>query len=184
MRKNLSGDDLDPSHRDVVAWQSADRRNMLENALGTGRYFGSVTEVTYACGSSRGRVVSGSYHFVGLRIHPGFDNEFATDPAGNHQSFVELIRYKLEVLAASVEEAKPTLPGSSFVALRSHVKNAIQYHDRGQYDSALHSIRKFLKEVAASKYKPVAGENPSGDHLMRGSNLEFMYTEKLLPFAQ
>ena len=44
---------------------------MLETSRGSGRFFGTVAEVTYACGSSRGKVVSGSYHFVGLRIHPG-----------------------------------------------------------------------------------------------------------------
>ena len=63
--------DPDPSHRDVVAWQAKDPQDMLETSLGTGRFFGTLAEVTYGCGSSRGKVVNGSYHFVGLRIHPG-----------------------------------------------------------------------------------------------------------------
>ena len=185
VRQNPAGViDPDPSHRDVAGWQTTDPRKMIESKLGAGRFFGTVAEVNFACGSSRGKVVNSSYHFIGLRIHPGAGNEFVDNPQGNHQSFAELIRYKLEVLAASVEASKDALPGNSLVALRSHVKNAIQSHDRGQYDSALQSIRRFLKEVAASKYKPIPNVNPSGEHEMRGSNIEFMYTEKLIPFAQ
>jgi hypothetical protein len=186
--------DPDPSHRDVVAWQAADPQAMLETEWGEQflssgpnphRYSGALTEVTNGCGSSRGGVLQGSYHFVGLRIHPGPGNELIDgNPEGNHQSFVELTRYKLEVLQASVDVAQPDLPGASYVALKSHVKNAIQFHDRGDYDDALKSIRSFLKEVALSKYRAESGKNPSGDHLMRGSNIEFMYTEKVIPFER
>jgi hypothetical protein len=186
VRQNPAGEiDPDPSHRDVVAWQASNSADMLETTLGSAsdRFRGTVTEVTNGCGSSRGTILQGSYQFVGLRIHPDPDNEYADDAIGNHQSFVDLIRYKLEVLQASVLASKAVLPGASYVALRSHVKNAIKSHDSRQYGSALQSIRGFLKEVAQAKYRPVAGENPSGDHLMRGSNLEFMYTNKLIPFA-
>ena len=112
VRQNPAGVvDPDPSHRDVVAWQSQDPQQMLETSLGTGRFFGTVAEVTYACGSSRGKVVSGSYHFVGLRIHPGPGNELDDgNPQGNHQSFVDLTRYKLELLRASVDDSKIALP--------------------------------------------------------------------------
>jgi hypothetical protein len=184
VRQNPAGViDPDPSHRDVVAWQTTDPARMLETTLGAGRFRGTPLEETYACGSSRGKVIGGSFHFVGLRIHPGPGNEFADNPQGNHQSFVELIRYKLVVLQASVVASKAALPGASFVALSAHIKNAIQSHDRGQYDSALQSIRRFLKEVEQAKYKPIANENPGGEHRMRASNVEFMYTEKLIPFA-
>ena len=142
VRQNPAGMiDPDPSHRDVVAWQSSNPADMLETAIGTGRFDGTVTEATYACGSSRGKVLAGSYHFVGLQIHPGAGNEYASNPSGNFQSFVELIRYKLQVLEASVLASKNVLPGASFVALKSHVKNAISSHDRRRYDSALKSIK-------------------------------------------
>lgn len=184
-RQNPAGVlDPDPSHRDVAAWQSQNPAHMLETVLGAGRFFGSVTEVTYACGSSRGKVVAGSYHFIGLRIHPGPGNEFVDgNVQGNHQSFIELTSYKLELLLASVSAAQETLPGASYVALRAHVDGAIRSHARGQYKSALASIRKFLKEVAQAKYRTVGGANPSGEHEMRASNIEFMYTNKLIPYA-
>ena len=156
---------------------------MLETSLGSGRFFGTVAEVTYACGSSRGKVVSGSYHFVGLRIHPGPGNELTDgNPQGNHQSFIDLTRYKLQLLRASVEESKIALPKLPHLALRVLVDAAIYFHDRGKYNVAALHVRLFLKAVGHAKYKEIPGENFNGDHLMRGSNLEFMYAEKILPF--
>jgi len=156
---------------------------MLETSRGTGRFFGTVTEVTYDCGSSRGKVLSGSYHFVGLRIHPGPGNEIADgNPAGNHQSFVELVRYKLELLRASVDNAKVALPKLDHLALRVLLDIAIKAHDRGQYKLAALHIELFLKAIEHVRYREVPGENFNGDHLMRGSNIQFMYAQKILSF--
>ena len=184
VRQNPSGVfDPDPSHRDVVGWQSSNPADMLETSNGAGRFFGTVTEATYGCGSSRGKVVEGSYHFVGLRIHPGVGNELDDgNPDGNRQSFIELQRYKLELLLASVVESKPALPWDTFVHLKGLVEAAITEHDCGQYASALEKIRAFLREVEHATYASIAGENFNGDHIMRGSNAEFMYAEKIIPF--
>ena len=183
VRQNPAGAvDPDPSHRDVVAWQSQDPQQMLETSLGSGRFFGTVAEVTYACGSSRGKIVKGSYHFVGLRIHPGPGNELAGNAAGNHHSFIELTRYKLQLLRASVNESKIALPKLDHLALRVLLDAAIRFHDRGNYRLAALHIKLFLKAVEHVRYREIPGENFNGDHLMRGSNLEFMYAEKILPF--
>ena len=64
----------------------------------------------------------------------------------------------------------------------SCVDAAIYFHDRGKYNVAALHVRLFLKAVGHAKYKEIPGENFNGDHLMRGSNLEFMYAEKILPF--
>lgn len=184
VRQNPAGVvDPDPSHRDVVGWQAQDSQRMLETSLGSGRFFGTVAEVTYACGSSRGKVVSGSYHFVGLRIHPGPGNELTDgNPHGNRQSFIDLTRYKLELLSASVDDSKAALPKLSHLALRVLLDAAIYFHDRGKYKVAALHVRLFLKAVGHARYQEIPGENFNGDHLMRGSNLEFMYAEKILPF--
>ena len=183
VRQNPAGVvDPDPSHRDVVGWQAQDPQQMLETSRGSGRFFGTVAEVTYACGSSRGKVVSGSYHFVGLRIHPGAGNELTSNPQGNHQSFIDLTRYKLELLRASVAESSIALGAFPHSTLRSLVDAAIAFHDQGNYAQAALKIKAFLQAVQATGYSTIPGENFNGDHLMRGSNLEFMYAEKILPF--
>ncbi len=173
--------DPDVSHRDVVGWQSASPTDMLENGLGTGRFLGAVTEVTYGCGSSRGKAVSGSFHFVGLQIYPG------AAAAGNAQltrkSMAELTRYKLKVLQASVVASKAALPKLQFAILKGLVDVAIAFHDRAQYRLALLNIRLFLAGVEHANYAVIPGKNFSGDHEMRGSNIEFMYTAKIVPLG-
>ena len=184
-RQNPAGQfDFDPSHRDVVGWQSQNPQDMLETSRGTGRFFGTVTEVTYACGSSRGKVLNGSYHFVGLRIHPGPGNEFADgNPAGNHQSFIDLVGYKLQLLQASVEASKSSLPKLQYQALKERLDGAVSAHNKRDYARALLKIQLFLRAVEHSDYQPVPGKNFEGEHLMRGSNIEFIYEEKILPFG-
>jgi len=183
-RQNPAGQfDFDPSHRDVVGWQSQNPQDMLETSRGTGRFFGTVTEATYACGSSRGKVLSGSYHFVGLRIHPGPGNELLGNPGGNHQSFIDLVAYKLQLLRASLEASKSSLPKLQYEALKERLDGAISAHNKRDYARALLKIGLFLRAVEHSDYKPVPGKNFEGEHLMRGSNIEFMYEEKILPFG-
>jgi hypothetical protein len=106
-----------------------------------------------------------------------------TNAAGNRQSFVELTRYKLELLRASVDESKVALPKLTHFALRVLVDAAIYFHDRGNYKLAALNVKLFLKAVGLARYKAIAGRNFNGEHLMRGSNLEFMYGEKILPFG-
>jgi hypothetical protein len=184
VRQNPAGVvDPDPSHRDVVAWQSDDPSRMPESSLGTGRFFGTLAEVTYGCGSSRGKVVNGSYHFVGLRIHPGPGNELADgNPQGNHQSFIELTRYKLDLLRASVVASKVALPKKQHTVLMNAIDATIDAHTRRHYDLALVKLKVFQFAVEHSDYRPIPGENFNGDHIMRASNLEFMYEEKIIPF--
>ena len=159
VRQNPAGVvDPDPSHRDVVGWQSQNPQDMLETTFGSGRFFGTVAEVTYACGSSRGKVVNGSYHFVGLRIHPGPGNELVDgNPQGNRASFTDLTRYKLNLLRESVEESKIALPKLPHLALRVFVEAAIYFHDRGRYNLALLNVRLFLKTVERTPYKEIPG---------------------------
>jgi hypothetical protein len=184
-RQNPAGQfDFDPSHRDVVGWQSQDPQQMLETSRGTGRFFGTVSEVTYGCGSSRGKVLSGSYHFVGLRIHPGPGNELADgNPGGNHQSFIDLVGYKLQLLQASVEASKNALPKLQYQALKERLDGAVSAHKQRDFARALLKIQLFLRGVEHSDYKPIAGKNFEGEHLMRGANIEFIYEEKILPFG-
>lgn len=185
VRQNPAGViDPDPSHRDVVAWQTTNPQEMLETSLGTGRFAGTVAEVTYGCGSSRGKVINGSFHFVGLRIHPGPGNEFTDgNSQGNHQSFIELTRYKLQLLQASVVASKYALSLQAYQTLKSQIDAAIALHDCGRYKDALAKIILFLRTVDCTTYAIVPGENFNGDHIMRASNIKFMYTEKVLPFC-
>ncbi|MEX2124360.1 MAG: hypothetical protein WD795_10755 [Woeseia sp.] len=178
--------DLDPQHRDVVAWQATDHTAMLENDLGatvSSVFAGALGEFTFECGSSRGKIKSASYYVIGLHIDFGPGFELEANAAGNHAMFVALTRYKLLLLRASVVESKPALKKIVFTALQLLANTAIRLHDRGRYEAALATIKLFLLGAENVAYTPIPGENYNGEHLMRGSNIEFMYEEKVIPFA-
>ena len=130
-----------------------------------------------------GRIKSASYYVIGMHIDfgPGFD--LAENAAGNHQKFVALTRYKLQLLRASVVESRPALNRVAFGVLRVLVDSTIKFHDRGRFDAALVGTQLFLRLVESFNYATIPGENYNGEHLMRGSNLQFMYEEKVIPFA-
>jgi hypothetical protein len=183
--------DLDPQHRDVVAWQATDHTAMLEDDLGAtvnSVFAGALGEFTFECGSSRGKIKSASYYVIGMHIDFGPGFELEANAAGNHAMFVALTRYKLLLLRASVVESKPALSMPkpkrlAHAALQALANTAIRLHDRGRYEAALVTIKLFLFSVENLKYTPIPGENYHGEHLMRGSNIQFMYEEKVIPFA-
>ena len=187
----IAGSNPDPQYRDVVAWQSTDPTAMLENGLGhtvDPVFAGALGEFTFECGSSRGKIKGLSYYVIGMHIDFGPGYELQANAAGNHSMFVALTRYKLLLLQASVVESKPALSKSiltklAHAALRALVKTTIKLHDRGKYETALVTIKLFLFGAENLAYKPKPGENYHGEHLMRGSNIQFMYEEKVIPFA-
>ena len=177
---------LDPQHRDVVAWQATNFEDMLETDIGATvdpMFEGSLGEFTHECGSSRGKIKSASYYVIGLHIDFGTGYDLAENSAVNHDMFVALTGYKLELLQASVVESRPALHRFVYRAMLGLVNGAIRLHDRGRFSAALLSIRLFLLAAENVAYATIPGENYNGEHLMRGSNIQFTYEEKVIPFA-
>ena len=140
---------VDPQFRDVVAWQDDDAGQMVEtnpSVGGTGRFEGSVTEVTNECASSKGRTRGYSYYFIGLSINFGPNADLDENAAFNFDSFVELTRYKLTLLRQSVKDARRAraISRRDFRVLLFKVNYAIRKLDRGRYWLALWKIRHFL----------------------------------------
>jgi len=176
----------DPQDQDIVAWQSTDRTQMVENDLGVGLepYPGSVAELSDGCGSSKGRTRSNSYYFIGLHIDFGDANDWAVNQAGNFDSFVALTRYKLVVLQEAVKRAHAddALSTSDYRSLLRHVGLAIRLLDFGNYAGARTSILNFLALAETADYDTGLDFNHNGEHLMRGSNIEFMLRVKVIPY--
>ena len=174
-------------------WQSTDPRLMLEGpgssvpgrvtpdrgATG-GVYFGTATEATNGCGSTTGKVRTGSYFVVGMHV------EF---PSGSdYANFFNLTKYKLDLLMQSVRSARAAgaVRNPDGQAMESQLKNAINAINANNPSSALASIDKFLKKVNESQYlfpnDVTAKYNFQGDHLMRGENIAFTLRVKVIPF--
>lgn len=165
---------------------------MIENDIGhvvDSVYAGSLSEVTFECGSSRGKIKSLSYYVIGMSINFGDGYDLETNPDANFDAFAALTRYKLVVLQGAVQESRPALNGTlaqrrGFNALNRLVGMAISLHDRGRYDLALNLMTLFEQTVEGLSYDQIVDENYSGEHQMRSGNIKFMYTDSILPLLQ
>jgi len=181
-------DTLDPQHRDKVTYQRDNPADMLENDIGATIdpvFAGAMTELTDSCGSSRGKVMSFSYYGIGLSINFGAGYDLELNPDANRERFAALTRYKIVVLQAAVREAwmKGSISSLSYRYLSFPLRAAISLHDNERYESALRKIRIFQYLVSNRvTYGVVADENFGGEHDARASNIEFMYTDSVIPF--
>ena len=180
-------DTLDPQHRDKVTYQRDNPEDMLEYEIGgtiEPVFAGAMTELTDGCGSSRGKVMSSSYYGIGLSINFGDGYDYETNPDGNRERFAALTRYKLQVLDAAVKESriKGSIDRFSYRLLRFPLRVAIRLHDRQRYNSAKRWVQVFQYVSGWVQYGVVENENYSGEHDARASNIEFMYTDSIIPF--
>lgn len=182
--------DLDPQFRDRVTYQTTDPVEMLENDLGAGvnaLYAGSLGEVTFECGSSRGKIRGNSYFGIGLSFNFGPGYDLATNPDANRHAFADLTRYKLLLLQRSVIDSKPALSSNNtqrvgFQFMKKLSSLAIKLHDRGNYNAARTMIRILERVAEGLSYDDIPNENFRGDHLVRSSNIDFTYSESVIPF--
>jgi hypothetical protein len=175
----------DPQIQDVVVWQSTDPTRMLENSRGVGQFAGAAGEFTSFCGSSGARVKGASYFVVGLHIDFGTGYQWASNPTGNHYSFVALTLYKLSLLQQAVADAKTAgaLKNGDATKMSAQLDNAVKKLGRGDASGALGHVNQFLKFVNAAKYTVIPDQNYNGEHVMRGTNIEFMLRVKVIPYG-
>ncbi len=174
----------DPQYQDVAVWQTTNPTRMLEDTRGVGQFAGAAGEFTSSCGSSQAKIKGASYYVIGLHIDFGAGYEWAQNTAGNHDRFVALTRYKLTLLQQSIAAARSAgaLRPAVSVGMEALVVLAIQRLDRGDPRTALFLVQQFLKVVDAVRYTTVPGENYNGEHIMRGSNIEFTLRVKVVPY--
>ncbi len=176
----------DPQYQDVVVYQTTDPGRMLEDQTEIdgqlAQFAGAASEVTNGCGSSRGTGKETSYFVVGMHVDFG---TIGATAAGSHDRFVALTRYKLTLLQQSVAAARSAgalRPGTS-VIMEGLVALAIRRLDRGDPVGARFLVDQFVNLVNAVRYTPVATNNFNGEHLMRGTNIEFTLRVKVIPYA-
>jgi hypothetical protein len=123
---------------------------------------------------------------VGLHIDFGPLSTWALNPDGNHERFVALTLYKLSLLQQSVVDAKTAgalKNGDTTKMMSAALADAVKKLGRGDAPGALGHIKQFLKFVAAAKYTAIPGQNYNGEHLMRGTNIEFTLRVKVIPYG-
>lgn len=177
---------IDPQLQDTVVYQTTDPARMLEdlaeNRGQDAQFAGAAGEFTNSCGSSRGTGKETSYFVVGMHVDFG---ALGSTPAGSHDRFVALTRYKLTLLRQSVAAARAAraLRPATSVVMEALVALAIRRLDRDDPAGARFLVKQFLNLVDVVQYTPVAGNNYNGEHLMRGTNIEYTLRVKVMPYA-
>jgi YVTN family beta-propeller protein len=159
----------DPQLQDVAVWQPTEPADVPE---------GYALEVTFACGSSRGKTKGLSYFVVGLHIDFGLS--WADDPWAVRAAFVDLTKGKLYGMLNAIRVAKRSLPRRQFarIALIGGIAN-LAFHFR-LYDLASAKLGLLIQEVEAADFDASAVGNPRGNILMRAYNAKFMTDEKVI----
>ena len=161
----------DPQLQDIVVWQPTVRSDVVENR---------AIELTYDCGSSRGRTRGFSFYVVGTHIDFGID--FNDDPQAVVDSFASLVSDKLAALSVALRNAEPSIAKSDFPRLLAILNAATKLHDRGNYHSALRLIENFLSLLRRTQFDVSSGFNHEGNLTSRADNIRFTLQEKILPF--
>lgn len=161
----------DPQLQDIVVWQPTDSADVIE---------GHAVDVTYDCGSSRGRTRDFSYFIVGTHIDFGVD--FDQNPEAVVQAFIDLTSTKYDSLLAAVIDARPALKLRDFVRL--FVTSAIsrKLHMRGRFHAASRTLEAFIRFTNRAQFDTSVGFNHGGELLTRGENIKFILDEKIIPF--
>ena len=178
----------DPQLQDAVVWQPTDSADVIE---------GHALELTFDCGSSRGKTRGLSFFVVGMHIDFGLD--FDQDPQAVTQAFIDLTSVKIDSLVQAVENAEPALgkkekgkkgkkgkkkKNKNFDKLRKEARDIQKKFDKGQYDKASRKLVSFLRTVERARFDTGVGFNHQGDLISRASNIKFTLDEKIIPFAK
>lgn len=166
-----------PLEQDLVITQSTDPSEEVS---------GGAEEVTFDCGSSRGRYRGGSFLPIGVYFDFGID--YDTNPDGVETALVSLTREKFQRLIVAIENADMAgaLPKSRDVTRMTNMaRTAIMDLDAGLPENALDKVNNLLKFIDRARYETDINEpfNYNGLHQRMVLNLKYMLEVKVIPYA-
>jgi hypothetical protein len=161
----------DPQLQDIVVWQPANSADVIE---------GHALELTFACGSSRGKTRGFSFYVVGTHIDFGID--FDQDPQAVTQAFADLAHTKAGSLVRAVLNARRAVSRRNFVRLLISSVFTRNFIKRGRFHKASRTLETFLSIVDRAQFDTSAGFNHEGNLESRAENIKFIIDEKIIPF--
>jgi hypothetical protein len=159
----------DPQQQDVMVWQTTDSSQLAE---------GHALELTFECGSSRGRTKGLSYFVVGMHID--FGKDWNVKPHAVRQAFIDLTNTKLHGLTSAILDARSVLPRKDFNKMVVTIGLARLAFAFRWYEVASQKIEILIKLHDQSHYAPNDPDNNSGNVEMRAYNAKFMIDAKII----
>jgi len=161
----------DPQLQDVVVWQPTDGADVIE---------GHALELTFDCGSSRGKTRGLSFYVVGLHIDFGLD--FDQDPQAVTQGFIDLTSNKFASLTTATRNARSALRRRDSFRLAIIGSIARWHYQRGRYQRSSRLLELFISLTERAQFDSSGGFNHEGNLLSRANNIKFTIDEKITPF--
>lgn len=159
----------DPQQQDVMVWQTTDSSEVEE---------GHALELTFECGSSRGRTRGLSYFVVGMHID--FGVSWDKNPWQVKAAFVDLTDVKLHYLTLALVNARPSLNKRDYAKLLTVAGLARIAFKFRLYEIASHELTLFIKLLEGTKFAAGSDFNHHGNLEMRSYNAKFMIDEKII----
>ncbi len=164
----------DPQLQDIVVWQPAMSAEVIE---------GHALELTFDCGSSRGKTRGFSFYIVGMHIDFGLD--FDLHPEDVTQAFIDLTSAKYDSLATALNNALPALSRRDFRRLFKISSISRKLYDRGRFQAASRTLETFIRLTERAQFDTTSADiNHEGNLLSRAENIKFTLIEKIIPFAK
>jgi hypothetical protein len=158
----------DPQQQDVMVWQPTDSADIEE---------GHALELTFECGSSRGRTKGLSWYVVGMHID--FGQDWETNPQAVRQAFIDLTDVKFHGLVRAIVNAKSVLPRRDFNKLLVSATFAHLLHKLRLYQLASRELGVVLHLIDRAEFEP-SEFNHHGNVEMRAHNVKFTLDEKVI----
>jgi hypothetical protein len=162
----------DPQLQDIVVWQPTDSADVIE---------GHALDLTFDCGSSRGKTRRFSFYLVGMHIDFGVD--FDQEPQAVTQGFIDLTSTKFQSLVTAVDNATTALGQGDSQRLSRIVFAAQMLYERGQFFASSRLLEVFLSQTERAMFDLSVGFNHEGNLLSRASNVKFTIDEKIIPYT-
>jgi hypothetical protein len=165
----INGLTTDPQQQDVMVWQPTVASDARE---------GRALELTFECGSSRGRTRGLSYFVVGLHIDFGLD--WNSDPDAVRHAFIDLTNSKFHGFVRAVRDARRVLPRRQYYRLLRKTYHAKYWFRVGHYRRAERELSSVISLLGRLNFDTSGAFNHEGDIEMRAYNVRFMITDKII----
>lgn len=163
----------DPQLQDVVVWQPTDRFDVIE---------GRALELTFDCGSSRGRIRGLSYFMVGLHIEFGLPFTSPSEVSDVGQAFVDLTDEKIAGLIHAVWKSRHSVNRHDFIKQFVKAWSAKWNFRKGRYQRASRKLETLLSIAERASFD-VDDINHQGNIISRAENIKFTINEKIIPIV-
>ena len=170
-----------------VIYQRTDKMRMREFGqtwgpfTGVGDEIGATSDITIGpCGSSRARRAENSFSVIGMVQVFDTGSEWDVNPDQNLLRWVQLGRFKLDLLIQAVDASELALSRRDFKKIKKQADQALFKYNHSDWQRAVTHLNNLEKEVLKAIYDfSKTDNNDQGEALERLGSIRFIIEQKI-----